>query len=77
MFTTRAGAEASRRSRRPWVSRKYDMWLVANVSSRPSAVTRRVPNIAPALLISTSTRGSAAAISAATRFVSPIRERSA
>ncbi len=53
------------------------MWLVANVSSRPSAVTRRRPNIAPALLISTSIRGSAAAISAATRVVSAMRERSA
>ena len=74
---TRDGAAASSRSRSPWVSRKYDMWLVANVSSSPSAVTRRVPNIAPALLISTSMRGSAAAISADTRRVSAMSERSA
>jgi hypothetical protein len=73
---TREGVPATRRSRSPWVSTAYATWLVAKVSSRPSAVTRRVLNSAPALLISTSMRGSAAAISAATRFVSATEERS-
>ena len=43
----------------------------------PSSVSLRVPNSAPALLIRTSMGGSRSAISAATRFISAKRERSA
>ena len=49
------------------------MWLSAKVRSRPSSVTPRREKTAPALLISTSMRGSAAAISEPTRFISPSR----
>ena len=44
---------------------------------RPSSVTFRAPNSAPALLRSRSMRGSAAAISLATRRISDRRDRSA
>ena len=53
------------------------MWLSAKVISRPSGVTRRSAKSAPALLISTSMRGSLAAIAAPTRRVSAMLERSA
>src|ERR1700733_6327071 len=53
------------------------MWLRAKVSSRPSGVTRLYEKSAPALLISTSMRGSLAAIAAPTLRVSAMFERSA
>ena len=46
------------------------MWFSAKVYSNPSSVSRRLLNMAPALLIKTSMRGSLWAISAATRFIS-------
>ena len=57
--TTRAGALCFSRSRSRLVSRNGARWLSANVRSRPSAVTCRVFQYPPALLISTSIRGSA------------------
>src|SRR5579863_4013100 len=53
------------------------MWLRAKVRSRPSGVTCRREKRAPALLISTSTRFSLAAIAAPARRVSAMLERSA
>src|SRR5215469_2190813 len=53
------------------------MWLSANVPSRPSAVTTRCAKMLPALLISTSTRGSSAAITDPTCLVALRLDRSA
>src|SRR5208282_5836378 len=53
------------------------MWFSAKVISRPSAVTRRSEKIAPALLISASTRASPAAISPPTRRASATSDKSA
>src|SRR5215472_1428395 len=53
------------------------MWLSAKVRSRPSAVMPRCMKMLPALLMSTSMRGSSAAIRSPTCRVSPRRDRSA
>jgi hypothetical protein len=53
------------------------MWFSAKVYSSPSSVSRRLVNLAPALLIRTSMRSSLRAISTAKRFISEMRAGSA
>jgi hypothetical protein len=59
IVTTRAGALSVNRSRSSVVSRNGARWFRANVRSSPSAVTCRVFQYPPTLLISTSILGRA------------------
>jgi hypothetical protein len=70
-------APGAKRSRNREVKTKYDMWLVAKVSSSPSSVSVRRLVIMPALLIITSICGSIPAISPATRFICAMIDKSA
>src|SRR4051794_21274652 len=74
VVTTRPPA---RRSRSRCVSRNGARWLSAKVCSKPSGVTRRCENIAPALLARTSMRGWRPRTSAASARTSSMRARSA
>src|SRR2546425_1263205 len=76
-LTTRAGALAVSFGSSRRVSRKEAMWFTANVVSSPSSVRARSPMISPALLTSTSTRGSAVASSAASMRTARCDARSA
>jgi hypothetical protein len=73
----REAPETKRRSRNPSVTTKVRHVIECEGIFDPSSVSRRVPNSAPALLIRTSIGGSRLAISAANRFISAKRVRSA
>src|SRR3954447_61761 len=75
--TTRAGALSMSRSTSRWVSRNGARWLSAKVRSRPSAVTCRLFQKPPTLLTRTSSRGSDASTSAASRRTSAWLDMSA
>ena len=73
----RAGALAFSRSSSNVVSRNGARWLTAQVSSMPSWLSCRVPYMAPALLISTSSLGQRASTSAASLRTAACDDRSA
>ncbi len=75
-LTIRDGALLRSRPSSSFVNRNGAATLVANVSSSPSAVTVRCAGSTPALLTSTSSRGSRARNSAANRRTSPRSLRS-
>src|SRR5712691_182033 len=75
-LTMRAGALATSRSSRSWVSRKYPRWFTAKVASMPSSVSVRFLNTVPALFTSTSRRSYRRKTSSARRRTSACRKKS-
>ncbi len=76
-LTTRAGAESRSSGKSRPVSKKWERWLTAKVSSCPSSLSSRSGRMTPALLTSTSRRSCSERMRSARSRTAPSEERSA